>query len=377
MTTTPLPQKRSGLPIVPLVTAASALSAIGGLAVLLWTAGGGSLVGGAGSRTVAPGVAAPDFTLPTTDSRTMHLADYKGRAVFLAFVPSWDDVRTRTEARALKAVAAQFDMAGAKVMLAGPQNTGDDAKRAQALHDGEKLPFPVLLDSSGALAKQYGVPPGYRTTFVVTPKGMVQYRVSDAALDAKNHGQQLIDVSKCCIDEVTADRAHGVGKAVGDYSLPLAADGTMATLYGDSKQRATVALFLSTKCPCANSYNDRIRSWIAKYGPDSGVRFVGIYANRDESAADIAAHAKAQGFTFPVFRDDDGGLGAAHFGASVTPEVFVMDGTRTLRYAGRLDDSREPAEVHEHDLTNALDAILAGKPVANAETRAFGCSIVK
>jgi peroxiredoxin Q/BCP len=367
----PRTPRRRTVPILPLVAALFVVSAVFGLGVLLWSAGGGFGFGGTVARTISPGMTAPDFTLPTADGRNMHLADYRGRAVFLAFVPSWEDAKTVAEVRSLREATPQFDMAGAKVMVVGP----DSGEKAKKLHDAERLPFPVLLDRGGDLAKRFGVPAGYRTTFVVTPKGAVKYRVGDTVMDPEHHGKQLFDVSKCCMDEVVAARAHGIGKTVGDYSLPRAdAGGRMETVFGDGRQKATAVLFLSTRCPCSNSYNGRVKEWAARYTA-RGVRFVGVYANQDESLSDIAAHAKANGFTFPVMKDDRA-LCADHFGAGVTPECFVLDARNTLRYAGRLDDSRDAAEVKSHDLPVALDAVLAGgTPLA--ETRAFGCGIVR
>lgn len=344
--------------------------------LILALSGSGLFVSGgvSSARIISPGMKAPDFSLSAQDGRTFHLADYQGRAVFLAFVPSWTDTKTLQEARSLAKKAGEFDLAGAKVFLV----TNGTAEAAKALHEREKLPFPLLLDNRGALARQYGVAKGdFRTTFVVTPAGQVKFRVSDAAVDPANHGQQLLDVSKCCIDEVTAARASGVGKAVGDYSLPRAdKNGVMETLYGDGKQKATVALFLSVKCPCANAYNDRLPALSKEYAV-RGVRLVGIYSNKDETPSEIAAHAREHGFSFPVLKDE-GGLGAYHFGANVTPEVFVMDSAHVLRYAGHIDGSRTAAEAKTHELKDALEALLAGRPqdVPKA-TRAFGCGIVR
>jgi hypothetical protein len=59
----------------------------------------------------------------------------------------------------------------------------------------------------------------------------------------------------------------------------------------------------------------------------------------------------------------------------VTPEVYVLDKDGMLRYHGRIDDSQDPTGVKSQDLRAALDAVLAGKPVPNPQTRAFGCTI--
>lgn len=314
-----------------------------------------------------PGRPAPDFALPAQNGATHRLADYRGRAVFLVFAPGLSDADTLAEARSLKATGADFDAAGAKVFLIAP----DAAQKARAFHDAEKLPFPVLTDVNNALAKRFGVV-GRRVTYVVEPSGGLKFRISQ--VDVNEHGRQLLNVSNCCLDERVAAMAAGVGKKIGDFSLPRAdkPGAPMTTVLGDKTQKATVVLFTSARCPCANAYNDRVRDLAAAFLP-RGVRFVGVYANQDESLTDIAAHARR--FSFPALKDDRA-QAADHFKAHVTPEVFVLDANAVLRYHGRLDDSRDPAAATTHELRDAVSAVLSGK-AAPAETHAFGCAILR
>ena len=105
-----------------------------------------------------------------------------------------------------------------------------------------------------------------------------------------------------------------------------------------------------------------------------GIAFVGINSNRQESVEEIAGHAAEHGFTFPILKDVSN-VQADHFGAQVTPEIYVYDPGWVLRYHGRIDDDRSGANVRSQDLRNALDAVLAGQAVPVAETKAFGCTI--
>jgi len=322
---------------------------------------------------LSPGMMAPDFVLSAQNRQTFRLSDYRGRAVFLAFVPSWTDTKTVAEVRSLRREIGNFDDAGAKVLLV----SSSDAGAAERLHDGERLPFPLLIDTGNQLAKSWGVPQGdFRTTFVVNPAGKVRYRLSDAAVDPAKHGPQLLDVSKCCVDDVMAARAHGIGRAVGDFSLPRLdlPQSPMTTLFG-AEAKATVVLFLSAKCPCSNAYNDRIAALAHTYEA-RGVRIIGVYANQDEPAEVIAKHARAHRFSFPILKDERA-LCADHFGASVTPEAFLLDDRHILRYAGRIDSSRDPAAVTTHDLQAAIEALLVGKEPVHRDTHAFGCAIVR
>lgn len=135
----------------------------------------------------------------------------------------------------------------------------------------------------------------------------------------------------------------------------------------------TVVVFTSTTCPVSNAYNDRMNSVYREYST-KGVKFIFVNANQNESASDVALHAKSVGFVFPVYKDPDNAL-ADRFDAQVTPETYVIDSTGTLVYHGQIDDSRNEKRVQQQGLRMALDAVLAGKPVPVAETKAFGCSI--
>jgi peroxiredoxin len=105
------------------------------------------------------------------------------------------------------------------------------------------------------------------------------------------------------------------------------------------------------------------------------VLFVGINSNKTEPTDEVAQHAKQHGLTFPILKDP-GNKVADLYDARHTPEVFVVDPSGVLRYHGRIDENYEDAsKVTSPDLKNALNALLSNKPIAKAETKAFGCSI--
>jgi peroxiredoxin len=138
--------------------------------------------------------------------------------------------------------------------------------------------------------------------------------------------------------------------------------------------KAVVLMFIATQCPYSNAYNDRMRDMAAAY-EKRGILFAGINSNKSEPAAEVIAHAKQHGFAFSLMKDPDNKV-ADLYDARHTPEIFVVDADGKVRYHGRIDENyEEPAKVTSPDLKNALDALLAGKPIAKAETKAFGCSI--
>ncbi len=140
-----------------------------------------------------------------------------------------------------------------------------------------------------------------------------------------------------------------------------------------SAAKATAVIFVSTECPVSNSYNGRLAALYNDYAP-KGVQLVFVNANHGESASEVEEHEHRVGWPFKVVKDADDSL-ANRLNAQHTPEAFVFDQSGTLVYHGRVDNSMHVEEVKRQDLRNALDAVLAGRPVAVSETRAFGCSI--
>ena len=142
-------------------------------------------------------------------------------------------------------------------------------------------------------------------------------------------------------------------------------------------QQLVVIAFLGTECPLAKLYSPRLARLHQAYGP-RGVAFVAINSNGHDSLAEIAASARAHGLEFPVLKDP-GNQVADQFGATRTPEVFVLDRDRVIRYSGRIDDQYGVGYVREkpgrNELADALDELLAGKSVTRPRADPVGCLI--
>jgi peroxiredoxin len=165
-----------------------------------------------------------------------------------------------------------------------------------------------------------------------------------------------------------------IGAAAPAFDLKTL-DGKPFSLADAEKANSYVVLmFIATQCPYSNAYNDRMRDMAGAYAK-KGILFVGINSNKTESVDEAVAHAKAHGHTFPILKDPSNKV-ADLYDARHTPEVYVIGKDGKLVYHGRIDDnSDDAAKVTSPDLKNALEALLAGQPVAKAETKAFGCSI--
>ena len=141
--------------------------------------------------------------------------------------------------------------------------------------------------------------------------------------------------------------------------------------YKDAK--AIVVMFIATECPVSNAYNERMEDLYNSY-KNKGVSFIGINSNKAESVSDIKEHAKSHNLTFTILKDEKNII-ADKFGASVTPEIYVLNPKFEVLYHGRIDDSRRQQDVTSSDLKSALDEILSGKSVSVPKTKAFGCTI--
>jgi peroxiredoxin len=140
-----------------------------------------------------------------------------------------------------------------------------------------------------------------------------------------------------------------------------------------------IIVFSCNHCPYVQAYEDRMNALQGDYR-SRGVTLVAINSNDeqnypDDSFANMVERAKQKGFDFPYLRDADQTV-ADSFGATHTPQFFVFDRDRRLRYAGKMDDNwKEPHLVRESYLQNAIESLLSGKEVKTQETYSIGCTI--
>ena len=161
-----------------------------------------------------------------------------------------------------------------------------------------------------------------------------------------------------------------------DFALP-GPDGQTVTWSRDPLVKLHVFCFLGTECPLARIYGPRLQQMSDDFA-EQGVQFLGIVSNIQDSMAEMSQYARDHGINFPLGKDYDQRVTSA-LGATRTPEVFVVDRGGSIRYQGRIDDQYQPgvsrSEATQHDLRNAIEALLAGSSPAATKTEAVGCLI--
>jgi peroxiredoxin len=176
-----------------------------------------------------------------------------------------------------------------------------------------------------------------------------------------------------------------IGSPAPDFKLP-GVDGKTYSLADFAPAKVLVVAFTCNHCPTAQAYEPRLLAFDRKYR-DQGVALVAIspndnlalrldelgYTDVGDSFDDMKLRAREHQFTFPYLYDGETQATALAYGCLATPHIFVFDADRKLRYQGRFDD-QEVKEPKSHDTINAVEALLAGKPVPAETTRVFGCS---
>jgi peroxiredoxin len=180
-------------------------------------------------------------------------------------------------------------------------------------------------------------------------------------------------------------RTLEIGAPAPDFDLP-GVDGRRYRLADFAAAKVLVVVFTCNHCPTAQAYEGRIAKLYEDY-KDKGAALVAIspndplavrldelgYSDLGDSFEEMKLRAKERGFRFPYLYDGETQSVSRAYGVMATPHVFILDAERKLRYVGRVDDAEVKA-VKSHDARDAIEALLAGRPVPVATTRVFGCS---
>ena len=179
-----------------------------------------------------------------------------------------------------------------------------------------------------------------------------------------------------------------IGSRAPDFNLE-GIDGKMYSLQSFKEAKVLVVVFTCNHCPTAQAYEERIIQLTKDYS-GKGVAVVAIspndpksvsldelgYTDIGDSYKEMKLRAREKKYNFPYLYDGATQSVAIAYGPVATPHVFIFDKERKLAYQGRVDDVEKPTKTPNHfDTRNAIDALLANKPVEVQTTKVFGCSV--
>ena len=171
-----------------------------------------------------------------------------------------------------------------------------------------------------------------------------------------------------------------IGQTISDFTL-RDFRGKPTSLSDLKESRLVVVSFIGNDCPLVRLYGPRLEAMSKEYDIKD-VAFIAINSNAQDKPTQIGAFANQYGLTFPILKDPDNSVADA-FGAIRTPEMYVLDQNRVIRYFGRVDNQfgfttgvgYGKQQSDRQDLKSAIDELLAGKEVSVAVTDAPGCHI--
>jgi peroxiredoxin len=156
-------------------------------------------------------------------------------------------------------------------------------------------------------------------------------------------------------------------------------DGKQYSLKDYADKKAVAVIFTCNHCPASVKAEDRLIQLQKDYA-GRGLQLIAINSNEDknhptDSFDHMVERAATKGFNFPYLRDETQAVATA-YGAMRTPHVFLLDGAGKVVYRGRIDDNiNDAAAVKRHDLREAIDEVLKGKPVSVPTTEPVGCNV--
>ena len=177
-----------------------------------------------------------------------------------------------------------------------------------------------------------------------------------------------------------------IGSPAPDFSLP-GVDGKTHTLREYAGSKILAIVFECNHCPVSQLYEGRIEKLYKEYR-GKGVNFVAInpnnpksirlnelgYTDVNDSLAEMKIRTAFRGRELPYLYDGDTQGVSIKFGVVATPHIYLFDQERKLQYQGRIDDNQREELVKSQDARNAIEAMLAGRPVPVTDTNAFGCT---
>jgi len=185
----------------------------------------------------------------------------------------------------------------------------------------------------------------------------------------------LLAVAVLMIAASPNKNGYDIGDTATDFKLKNV-DGKMVSLADYKDAKGFIVIFDCNTCPYSKAYNERIQELNEKYAA-KGFPVIAINANdgSGDRFEDMVRVAKSKKLKYPYVFDDTQKIAKA-YGATNTPHVFVLTKALKVSYIGAIDDNARNADAAtKHYVEDAVDALLASKPVTVTKTKAIGCGI--
>jgi peroxiredoxin len=151
-------------------------------------------------------------------------------------------------------------------------------------------------------------------------------------------------------------------------------DGKKHSLADHKDKELVVLVFTCNSCACSEEYEDRIIAFAEKYKGKVAVVAVNVNTIPDDRLEAMKKRAAKKKFPFEYLYDESQKI-ARDYGATWTPEFFVLTKDRKIGYMGAMDDKTKADEVKDKYLETAVEALLKGEKPAKGETPGRGCLI--
>jgi len=166
--------------------------------------------------------------------------------------------------------------------------------------------------------------------------------------------------------------------SIGDKAPPwealMGTDGKKHVMEEWKAKPYLVVVFTCNSCPCSRDYEDRIKAFAEKHKDNLAVVAINANLIKEDSLDAMKKRAEERGYNFTYLQDETQKVAKA-YGATYTPEFFLLNSDRKVIYMGALDDKDDPDKVTTRFLEDALAAVGTGKTPAKTETLARGCMI--
>lgn len=165
-----------------------------------------------------------------------------------------------------------------------------------------------------------------------------------------------------------------IGDQAPNWEALQGIDGQKHSLSDWKDKPYLVIVFTCNSCPCARDYEDRIKAFAAKHQEQLAVIAINPNLIKEDNLEAMKKRATDRGYNFTYLHDETQKVAKA-YGATYTPEFFLLNQERKIVYMGAMDDKDDPDKVKTRFLEDALEAVRTGKTPVKAETLARGCMV--